>query len=120
MYYTYIIYSPSSDIHYVGYSNDYQRRLNEHNEQDYFNTFTSKHRPWLLKAAFQCGDSEKEAIRIERFIKKQKSKLFIQLKGPLKGAPFFMLQSELITKIKRLLIRLLKTATKYTKLNVCI
>jgi putative endonuclease len=78
MYYIYIIHSPSSDIHYVGYSNDYQRRLNEQNEQDYFNTFTSKHRPWLLKAAFQCGDSEKEAIRIERFIKKQKSKFFIE------------------------------------------
>jgi putative endonuclease len=78
MYYIYILYSSSADIYYIGYTNDYERRLNEHNRQNSFNTFTSKHRPWLLKAAFQCGDSEKAAIQIERFIKKQKSRAFIE------------------------------------------
>jgi putative endonuclease len=78
MYYIYILYSPTSDLYYVGYTNDYVRRLNEHNHQDYFDTFTSKHRPWSLSAVFECGDSEKEAIKIERFIKKQKSRRFIE------------------------------------------
>ena len=78
MYYIYIIYSTSSDKYYVGYTSDYERRLYEHNHQEFFNTYTSKHRPWVLKAVFECGDSEKEAIRIEHFIKKQKSRRFIE------------------------------------------
>lgn len=65
-------------MYYVGYTNDYLRRLKEHNEQEKFNTFTSKHRPWDLKAAFACGNSESDAVKIERFIKKQKSKNFIE------------------------------------------
>jgi len=68
----------SSDIYYVGYTNDYERRITEHNYQDHFNTFTSKHIPWIIKAVFQSGASEKEAMRIERFIKKQKSRIFIE------------------------------------------
>ena len=78
MYYIYILLSTSSDLYYVGYTNDYARRFKEHNEQDTFNTFTSKHRPWVLKAIFECGHLEKEAIKIERFIKKQKSRVFLE------------------------------------------
>ena len=78
MYYIYILHSVAHDIYYVGYTNDYVRRLQEHNHQEHFNTFTSKYRPWQLRAVFQCGDSEKEAIKIERFIKKQKSRAFIE------------------------------------------
>ena len=63
----------------MGYSDDPQRRLIEHNTKP-FNTYTSKHRPWLRKASFECSQLKKEAISIERFIKKQKSrKLFEQL-----------------------------------------
>jgi len=78
MYYIYILYSPASDLFYVGYTNNYKNRLSQHNNQDNFNTFTSKHRPWLLKAAFECSLTEKEAIRIERFIKKQKSRKLLE------------------------------------------
>jgi putative endonuclease len=78
MYYIYILYSPSSDLYYVGYTNNYKNRLSQHNNQDHFNTFTSKHRPWLLKATFECSLVEKEAIRIERFIKKQKSRKLLE------------------------------------------
>ncbi len=76
MFYIYILYSPSSDKYYVGYSNDYQRRLIEHNTTERI-TYTSKHRPWFLKAAFECL-SESEAMKIEKFIKKQKSRKFIE------------------------------------------
>jgi putative endonuclease len=71
MFYIYILYSPSSDKYYVGYSNDYERRLIEHNSSPK-NTFTSKHRPWHLKAVFACGNIEASAMQIEKFIKKQK------------------------------------------------
>ena len=77
MFYIYIIYSSSADLFYVGYSNNPVRRLNEHNTQS-FNTFTSKYRPWELKAFFQCSKTESEAIKMERFIKGQKSRKLLQ------------------------------------------
>jgi len=76
MYYIYILFSESSDKYYVGYSDDPIRREIEHNTKP-FNTYTSKHRPWKLVASFSAGESRSEAIRIERYIKKQKSRIFI-------------------------------------------
>ena len=78
MYYIYILYSAGSDKYYLGYSSDFQRRLRAHNTQEHFNTYTSKHRPWELVAVFEVGPVEAEAIRIERFIKKQKSRTLIK------------------------------------------
>jgi putative endonuclease len=57
----------------VGYTRNYKKRLIEHNSS-LVNSFTAKHRPWLLKTVFKCGSSEKVAIRLERFIKRQKSR----------------------------------------------
>jgi len=76
MYYIYILYSELSDKYYVGYSDDPIRRETEHNTKP-FNTYTSKHRPWKLVGSFPVGESRGEAVRIERFIKKQKSRSFI-------------------------------------------
>ncbi|WP_113638675.1 GIY-YIG nuclease family protein [Nubsella zeaxanthinifaciens] len=76
-FYIYILWSEVSDIYYVGYTSDYEKRLLEHNTSIY-HTFTSKHRPWLLKAVFSCGDNKSEALRIERFIKRQKSRKLIE------------------------------------------
>ncbi len=64
-------------MYYVGYTNNYQRRLRQHNESEK-NTYTSKHRPWFIKAIFECRNNEADAIRLEKFIKKQKSKIFLQ------------------------------------------
>ena len=77
MFYIYVLYSASSDKFYVGYSNDPLRRVVEHNTKP-FNTYTSKHRPWELKAFFECGEIEADAMRIERFIKKQKSRKMLE------------------------------------------
>jgi putative endonuclease len=77
MYFIYILYSPSSEIYYVGYSRDPAKRLLEHNSSS-FNTFTSKHRPWIIKALFECGNNEAQAMRIEKFIKKQKSRSLLE------------------------------------------
>ena len=76
-YYLCILYSSNSDKYYVGYSTDPIRRVDEHNNKP-FTTYTSKHRPWKLKACFKCGNEEKIAIKLERFIKKQKSQKLIQ------------------------------------------
>jgi putative endonuclease len=84
MYYLYILFSEQHDIYYVGYTRNYKQRLQEHNTQLHFNTYTSKYRPWRLAAVFECGTTESGAIKLERFIKKQKSrKLIEQLINPL-------------------------------------
>ena len=73
----YILYSESSDLYYVGYTKAFEQRLYQHNQSEH-NTFTSKHRPWILKVVYQCGESESEAVQIEKFIKNQKSIKFIE------------------------------------------
>ena len=82
MYYIYILYSISSNKYYIGYTANYQRRLLEHNTSERI-TYTSRYRPWMLKAVFECSNQEAEAGRIEKFIKSQKSlKLIEQLCNP--------------------------------------
>ena len=71
------MYSYSSNLYYVGYTNDYERRLTEHNTST-FNTYTSKHRSWIIKSVFECGSVESQAMKMEAFIKKQKSRLVIE------------------------------------------
>jgi putative endonuclease len=76
MFYIYILYSESADRYYIGYTNNPDRRLIEHNtaEED---KFTSKFRPWRMLLFFKVSDSRGEAIKVERFIKRQKSRLFL-------------------------------------------
>jgi putative endonuclease len=76
-FFIYILYSESSDIYYVGYSSDFETRLIQHNNSTNI-TFTSKHRPWQLKAVYATGFIEAEAMKIEKFIKKQKSRKLIE------------------------------------------
>jgi len=81
-YYIYILYSAHFDKFYIGQSSDVAKRLHHHNTDDK-NTFTSKYRPWELKAVFKVGENRGDALKIERFIKRQKSKkLLIQLIDP--------------------------------------
>jgi putative endonuclease len=49
--------------------------LQEHNFSERI-TYTSKHRPWALKAVFSCG--EVDAMQVENFVKKQKSRKLIE------------------------------------------
>jgi len=76
-FYIYILYSESSNIYYVCYSDDFKRRFDQHNQSDKV-TFTSKHRTWLLKAVYSCGRIKSDAIKIEKFIKNQKSRKFVE------------------------------------------
>jgi len=64
-------------MYYVGHSDDPWRRLSEHNFSEH-TTYTSKHRPWKLAAVFLCSESRADALRIEKFIKHQKSRKLIE------------------------------------------
>ncbi len=77
MYYLYILYSEKSDVYYVGHTDDVNQRFKEHNSSGRV-TYTSKHRPWEVKGVFECGSNRGEALKIERFIKKQKSRRLIE------------------------------------------
>ncbi len=77
MYYLYILYSKSSDRYYIGHTNDPKRRLEEHNTSP-FRTYTSKHRPWILEAAFPISKNRGETMRVERYLKKLKSRRVIE------------------------------------------
>ena len=76
MYHVYLLYSPSSDKYYVGQTSDLEVRLQYHNELNP-NSYTSKHRPWTLCKAIAVAD-QAHAIRMERSIKKRKSRNFIE------------------------------------------
>ncbi len=77
MFYIYIIYSESADKYYIGHTNDPDRRLEEHNTV-IKNNYTLKYRPWILKGCFSVSQSRGEARRIENYLKKMKSRVFIE------------------------------------------
>ncbi|MDB4286240.1 GIY-YIG nuclease family protein [bacterium] len=80
-YYIYILYSSVSDRYYVGQSYDVQTRLKDHNEGNHSHQstkYTFKHRPWELKASFFVSEDRGKAMKIERYIKRQKSRKFIE------------------------------------------
>ena len=75
-YYIYILYSSILDKYYVGYSSDPWLRVNQHNENA-VDKFTGRTKDWKLVSVFQ-SESKSEAISIERFIKKQKSRKLLE------------------------------------------
>jgi putative endonuclease len=77
MFYVYILYSKSDDLFYVGHTNDVSRRLLEHNNAVEGKKYASKHCPWDLVFSLEISESRSDAIRMERFIKKQKNKEFL-------------------------------------------
>nr|WP_294861046.1 GIY-YIG nuclease family protein [uncultured Fluviicola sp.] len=76
-YYIYFLYSLSIDRYYVGYSSNPWTRLEQHltNSGD---KYTGKVKDWKLQAVFEISKTESDAIRMERFIKKQKSRNLIE------------------------------------------
>lgn len=76
-FYIYILYSKTIDKFYLGYSSDpwirYVQHLNNSKEK-----YTGKAKDWEMKTVFKVSNSEAEAIRMERFIKKQKSRKLIE------------------------------------------
>ena len=77
VYFVYILYSEGFDKYYIGQTNSLEQRLERHNEFDSTNSYTSKYRPWILKAFLETGESRADAMKIERRLKGLKSKRLI-------------------------------------------
>ena len=77
MFYIYILYSQCSNRYYVGHTNDPERRLIEHNTTDEVK-YTSKYRPWEMVLCFEVSENRGDAVKIEKFIKRQKSSIFLR------------------------------------------
>ncbi|MBN2596226.1 GIY-YIG nuclease family protein [Labilibaculum sp.] len=89
MYFIYILYSPSSDKYYLGCTEDVSKRIFMHNNP-IRTSYTSKHRPWILKKAFKVGNNKTLALKIEQKIKKMKSRKYLeQLLDPEVGQQLF-------------------------------
>ncbi|ANE52537.1 GIY-YIG nuclease family protein [Flavisolibacter tropicus] len=76
-YLVYILYSEKLNRFYVGTTDDAERRLLEHNTAHYQDAYTVKGIPWTIYLTIACTNSE-QAYKLERFIKKMKSSVFIQ------------------------------------------
>ena len=76
MFHVYILYSPSADKYYVGQTDNLELRLLFHNELSE-TSYTSKYRPWELKKQIPAN-TRSEAVRLERIIKKRKSRKYIE------------------------------------------
>ncbi|CAM4305475.1 GIY-YIG nuclease family protein [Gillisia hiemivivida] len=77
MHYLYIIYSEKLNKYYTGESPDPEHRLIQHNSHYFQNNFTKAAEDWIIKLEFKTRTRD-EAIFLERFIKKMKSKKFIE------------------------------------------
>ena len=74
MYTLYILYSEKLERYYVGYTNDFPRRLSEHNRIK--GKYTDAGIPWIAVHT-ETFDSKKSAMDREKYIKSRKSKKFI-------------------------------------------
>ncbi|MBM3171688.1 MAG: GIY-YIG nuclease family protein [Bacteroidetes bacterium] len=66
-----------ADKYYVGYSSDPWRRLHQHLNND-GTKFTGSFKDWKISAIFQASTNITETMKIERFIKRQKSRKLIE------------------------------------------
>ena len=73
--YCYILYTQKLDKYYVGSTPDLVRRLDEHNRGK--DKFTGTDMPWLL-VYHETFRELKEARQREYYIKKQKSRKYIE------------------------------------------
>jgi putative endonuclease len=77
MFCVYIIYSPKLDRYYIGSTDNFNLRIQEHNNAFYQDAFTKRGIPWEKTYLFEDLNS-KQAYLIEKHLKKMKSKKYIQ------------------------------------------
>jgi len=75
MYFTYILYSDSTQSFYIGYTATLEVRVNKHNSKH--KGFTSKAKDWRIVYNEQF-ETKKEAISREKQIKSWKNPKFIE------------------------------------------
>ena len=76
MHFLYIIYSPKADKYYTGESNNVPERLELHNSHKILKAFTKAASDWEIRLIFKC-ETKKDAVFLERYIKRMKSRKFI-------------------------------------------
>ena len=77
MYYIYILHSKEADRYYVGHTNQPTVRLEQHRTNS-GDRFTGKFRDWIMVGLFEVGERKGDADRIEKWIKRQKSRRLIE------------------------------------------
>ena len=77
MHYLYIIYSEKLNKYYTGETPDPEHRLKQHNNHYFKINYTKGANDWVLKVNYSTNSKE-EAIVLEKFIKRMKSKKFIE------------------------------------------
>ena len=73
----YILYSSKLDRYYIGRTENLELRLQFHNNPIEARKFTAKGIPWVLKLSIRC-QSLVQATKLEQFIKRMKSRKFIE------------------------------------------
>ncbi|MFV8467059.1 GIY-YIG nuclease family protein [Flavobacterium sp. LB1P62] len=77
MHHLYILYSKSATKFYIGETHNIDERIIKHNQHSYSESFTKIANDWEVVLLFNCLDRE-EATFLEKFIKKMKSRVFIE------------------------------------------
>jgi putative endonuclease len=111
MFYIYILKSELSDKYYVGYSEDVIKRLHQHNNP-VKNVYTAKYIPWSLQLYFEVSTSRSDAMKVEKFIKKQKSRRFIKSLIEQRDNPFFF--KKLVNDVCSFLSELLNPLNQFS------
>lgn len=66
-----------ADKYYVGHTSDVEVRLSQHLQND-SSKYTGKYKDWELKGVFYVSEERAEAMRLQKYIKKQKSRKLIE------------------------------------------
>jgi len=73
----YILHSKLTNAYYTGETHNVEERILKHNNHSYQNSFTKITDDWELILVFECTDRS-ESLYFESFIKRMKSKVFIE------------------------------------------
>ena len=77
MHFIYIIHTKLKNHYYVGETHDLEQRLLKHNNYSYKGSFSKIASDWKIVLTYNCNFKE-DALFLERFIKRMKSKVFIE------------------------------------------
>ena len=75
MYFVYILQSKVDASFYIGYTENLERRVQQHNKGE--SAYTSRKMPWDI-VYFEEFPEKSDAIKREKFLKAQKNKSFYQ------------------------------------------
>ena len=75
IFHVYIIYSVALDSFYIGFTESLSERIVQHNQGFYQGAYTKMANDWELFHYIEC-ESKKQAILIERHIKKMRSRKY--------------------------------------------